>query len=78
MDYVIYEANIGYLCDYEKSTEKGNRASVKWDTRKTPKLFTIEQARNWIEILNKYTRGRYLIINRTQSGIGKREMIKAA
>lgn len=78
MDYVIYQANIGYLCDYEKSTEKGNRASVKWDTRKTPKLFTIEQSRNWIEILNKYTRGRYLIINRTQSGIGKREMIKAA
>lgn len=78
MDYVIYQTNIGYLCDYKKSTEKGLRASVKWDTRKAPKLFTIEQARNWIEILNKYTRGRYLIINRTQSGIGKREMIKAA
>lgn len=78
MDYVIYQANIGYLCDYEKSTKKGLRASVRWDTRKAPKLFTIQQAANWIEILNKCTNGKYLIIDVKQWGIGKGEMIKAA
>jgi hypothetical protein len=74
MDYVIYQINVGYLCDYEKSTKKGLRPSVTWNTRKAPKLFTKEQAKNWLNTLYKHTSGKYLIINKTQ----REEMIKAA
>lgn len=74
MDYVIYQINVGYLCDYEKSTKKGLRPSVAWNTRKAPKLFTKEQAQNWLKTLYKHTSGKYLIRETTQ----KEEMIKAA
>lgn len=76
-NYVIYRVNAGYLCDYEKITEEGQRPSVRWNTRKSPKLLTMEQANNWIKMLNKYTNGTYLMVKRERR-MDKREMIKAA
>ncbi|MDB9520983.1 hypothetical protein PN480_03305 [Dolichospermum circinale CS-1225] len=77
MNYIIYNLGIGYLCDYQKSTEKGLRASVIFSSSRKAKLLTWEVAMNWVKLLETYRKGKFVIIDKREIAIEKREMYKA-
>ena len=78
MNYVIYRLGIGYLCDYQKSTEKGLRPSVIFSSARQAKPLTREMAINWVKLLDKYGEGNFMIIDKREMAMEKREMARAA
>lgn len=78
MDYVIYKLGIGYLCDYQKSTEKGLRPSVIFSKGRKAKPLTIEMAKNWVKLIGRYGKGTLVIIDKREKGTEKGEIFETA